>query len=99
MPTREGRRSGALSISQRPHDDLLLVADPDDDWAPCQGHPPYATAGFVGCGDHWPPPADEPTGDHSARLAEASATLGSQDAAAAAVVAASEDPAKQDTVP
>lgn len=98
MPTREGRRSGALSISHRPHGDLLIVADLDDDWAPCQGHPSYASAGFVGCSDHWPPPADEPPGDHSARLAEASATLGSLDAAAA-VVAASEDPAKQDTAP
>ena len=70
MPTREGRRSGALSISHRPHDDLLIVVDPDDD----------------------------PPSDHSARLAEASATLGSLDAAAA-VVASSGDPAKQDTAP
>jgi hypothetical protein len=54
---------------------LLIQAagnDPDD-WAPCQGHPPYATAGFVGCSDHWPPPTDDPPGDHSARPAEASA--------------------------
>jgi hypothetical protein len=56
--------------------------DPND-WAPCQGHPSQATAGFVGCSDHWPPPADEPPGDHSARLAEAPAALGSLDAAAA----------------
>ena len=98
MPTREGRRSGALSISHRPHDDLLIVADLDDAWAPGQGHPPYASAGFVGCSDHWSPSAAEPPGDHSARLAEASAMLGSLDAAAA-VVAASEDPAKQDTAP
>ncbi len=98
MPTREGRRSGAPSISHRPHDDLLIVADPDDAWGPYPGHPPWASAGFVGCSDHWPPPAADPPGDHSARLAEASATLGSLDAAAA-VVAASEDPAKQDNAP
>jgi hypothetical protein len=34
-------------------------ASPDpDDWAPCQGHPPWATAGPVGCSDDWPPPND-----------------------------------------
>jgi hypothetical protein len=98
MPIREGRRSGALSISHRPHDDLLIAADLDDAWAPCQGRPPYVSAGFVACSDHWSPPAAEPLGDHSARLAGASATLGSLDTAAA-VVAASEDPAKQDTAP
>jgi hypothetical protein len=98
MPTREGRRSGALSISHRPHDDLLLVADPDDAWGPCPGHPPWASAGFVGCSDHWPPPGDDLFDDCSARLAEAWATLGSLDAPAA-VLAASEDPAKQDTAP
>lgn len=56
---------------------LLIQAaagDDPDDWAPCQGHPPCATAGFVGCSDHWPPPPDDdPPGGHSARLAEASA--------------------------
>jgi hypothetical protein len=56
--------------------------DPDD-WAPCQGHSQQATAGFVGCSDHWPPPTDDnPPGDHTARLAEASAKGGSLDAAA-----------------
>jgi hypothetical protein len=55
-----------------------------NDWAPCHGHPPQATAGFVGCSDHWPPPPDDdPPGDHSARLAEASAKGGGLDAAAA----------------
>jgi hypothetical protein len=58
-------------------------ADPDD-WAPCQGHPPQATVGFVGCSDHWPLPAtDDPPGDDTARLAEASAARGTPDAAAA----------------
>ncbi len=49
-------------------------ADADhDDWAPCQGHPPCASAGPVGCSDHWPPPtADDPPGDHSACVAEVS---------------------------
>ena len=83
MPMQKGRRSGALSAPHRPQDDLLLVADPDDDWAPCEGHPPYATAGFVGCSDHWPPPADDPPNDHSARLAEASAILSTLKAAPA----------------
>jgi hypothetical protein len=46
--------------------------DPDD-WAPCPGHPPWATAGFVGCSDHWSPPTDDPPGDDSAHQAEVSA--------------------------
>ncbi len=51
---------------QSTHDTLDAAAAPDD-WAPCQGHPPCATAGLVGCSDHWPPH------DHSAEPAEASA--------------------------
>jgi len=66
-------------------------ADPDG-WAPCAGHPPQATAGPAGCSDHWPPPDDTPPGDASARLAEASAALGTLEAAAAACQAGGEDP-------
>jgi len=72
--------------------------DPDD-WAPCPGHPPWATAGFVGCSDHWPPPTDDPPGDHSARLAEASATPGPLDAAAAAPTASERAPEPEVAAP
>jgi hypothetical protein len=72
MPMQEGRRSASTG---------------PDDWASCPGHPPQATAGFVGCSDRWPPPADDdPPGDHSARLAEASAAHGPPDTAVAAAL-------------
>ena len=52
---------------------IQAASNDPDDWAPCQGHPPQASAGFVGCSDHWPPPDSDPPDDHGAPQAEASA--------------------------
>ncbi len=86
MPmTRMRRRSasGASSPKQhRPDDDSPSIADPHD-WPPCGGHPPYASAGFVGCSPTWPPPEDGEPRYVSARLAEESAEVGSLEVALA----------------
>jgi hypothetical protein len=78
--TRKRRRSASGASSPEhhsPRDAAAIVADPDD-WDPCGGHPPRASAGFVGCSPTWPPPSEEgePRCD-SARLAEESAEYGS----------------------
>jgi hypothetical protein len=65
-----------------PRDADAIVADPDD-WGPCGGHPPRASAGFVGCSPTWPPPADDEPRYDSARLAEESAEYGSLEIALA----------------
>jgi hypothetical protein len=65
-----------------PRDAADIVAGPND-WGPCGGHPPRASAGFVGCSPTWPPPADDEPRHDSARLAEESAEYGSLEIAIA----------------
>jgi hypothetical protein len=84
---RTGRRVTSASApspqQQHPRAAAAIVADPDDTRSPCKGHPPFASAGFVGCSPTWPPPAEgEPRYD-SVRLAEESAEYGSLEVALA----------------
>lgn len=70
----KGRRvtsAHAPSPQQQPRDAVAIVADPDD-WGPCDGHPPFSSAGVVGCSPTWPPPEEGEPRYASARLAEES---------------------------
>jgi hypothetical protein len=85
VPKTKKTRGTHPGSSVQPHrhpDDTPSIADPDD-WGLCGGHPPRASAGFVGCSPTWPPPAEVEPRYACDRLAEESAEYGSLEIALA----------------